>query len=295
MAKRNKGKITPYDLPHLRDQMIELSEFLSVENPIENDPLPTFARELERSEMTWVSRDMTKLAQAAAETLPEWTPAEVMPHKSGLLIWGGETGCSVTVEGHCLRAVGVTWYVRRDGALIVNTLTDVPPPNAERTPVNSRIRSAASMTLDPTREGSSLVDGPWADEHGLESEAAARESGAMLALLGATWLLAEQDGVSDREVVKTTPTKRRRFERSALTRMLPTNVQLIELRRHETVKPSGQRRAVEWSSRWLVGGHWRQQPYGPGRKQRRPVYIAPYIKGPDDKPLKSERVNVWRK
>lgn len=38
--------------------------------------------------------------------------------------------------------------------------------------------------------------------------------------------------------------------------------------------------------RWLVRGHWRQQPYGPGRAFKRPVWIAPFVKGPDDAPLK---------
>lgn len=30
----------------------------------------------------------------------------------------------------------------------------------------------------------------------------------------------------------------------------------------------------------LDSGHWRDQPCGPARSRRRPVYIAPYIKGP---------------
>jgi hypothetical protein len=48
------------------------------------------------------------------------------------------------------------------------------------------------------------------------------------------------------------------------------------------------RRAVEESgggARWklkyqvFVRGHWRKQPYGPGRKLRRPKWIYPYVKG----------------
>jgi hypothetical protein len=41
---------------------------------------------------------------------------------------------------------------------------------------------------------------------------------------------------------------------------------------------------VEWSHRWLVRGHWRNQWYST-LKEHRLIYINPHIKGPDDKPL----------
>jgi len=40
-----------------------------------------------------------------------------------------------------------------------------------------------------------------------------------------------------------------------------------------------------WEHRWIVRGHWREQPYGPNRSERRRVWIAPYIKGPEGKPM----------
>jgi hypothetical protein len=41
----------------------------------------------------------------------------------------------------------------------------------------------------------------------------------------------------------------------------------------------------------VVRGHWRQQPYGPQRTLRRPVWINPHVKGPADAPLAhTERV-----
>jgi hypothetical protein len=43
---------------------------------------------------------------------------------------------------------------------------------------------------------------------------------------------------------------------------------------------------IEYSHRWVVEGHWRNQPYGPaGNKQYKQIWISPYVKGPDDKPL----------
>lgn len=41
---------------------------------------------------------------------------------------------------------------------------------------------------------------------------------------------------------------------------------------------------VDWSRRWVVGGHWRQQWY-PSIDNHRQIWIAPYVKGPGDKPL----------
>lgn len=43
---------------------------------------------------------------------------------------------------------------------------------------------------------------------------------------------------------------------------------------------------VDWAWRWAVRGHWRQQPVGEGRKQRRTVWVHPHVKGPDDRPFK---------
>lgn len=42
---------------------------------------------------------------------------------------------------------------------------------------------------------------------------------------------------------------------------------------------------VDWTCRWIVRGHWREQWY-PSLDRHQPVFINPYIKGPDDKPLK---------
>jgi hypothetical protein len=53
---------------------------------------------------------------------------------------------------------------------------------------------------------------------------------------------------------------------------------------------------VEWSKRWVVRGHWRWQSYGPGRTERRRIWISPFIKGPDGAPLVvSEKVYDLRR
>ena len=40
----------------------------------------------------------------------------------------------------------------------------------------------------------------------------------------------------------------------------------------------------DWSHRWLVSGHWRNQWY-PSEGVRRPIWIDAFVKGPSDAPL----------
>lgn len=40
----------------------------------------------------------------------------------------------------------------------------------------------------------------------------------------------------------------------------------------------------DWSHRWLVSGHWRNQWY-PSEGVHRPIWIDAFVKGPSDAPL----------
>jgi len=81
---------------------------------------------------------------------------------------------------------------------------------------------------------------------------------------------------------------RRRLERAS--RGPRTNeVRVVTLRSIER-RGKGGHRDVEWGCRWIVRGHWRNQWY-PSAKHHQPKWIAPYMKGPEDKPLRhSERL-----
>lgn len=75
----------------------------------------------------------------------------------------------------------------------------------------------------------------------------------------------------------------------------PEDVRVVSLRRtaHGTLHEGpGEHRDVEWSCQWIVSGHWREQWY-PSAGQHRPVFVAPYIKGPEDKPLKSPGEKIY--
>ena len=77
----------------------------------------------------------------------------------------------------------------------------------------------------------------------------------------------------------------------------PPIVNIVTLRATEQVvqdkfKEHGE---GDWTHRWVVRGHWRQQWY-PSTKSHSLIWVAPYIKGPDGLPLivKEKRFEVVR-
>jgi hypothetical protein len=83
-----------------------------------------------------------------------------------------------------------------------------------------------------------------------------------------------------------------RGERRRVQRELPA-LRVLSLSSGASVRPQEAAGAVAWSRRWIVRGHWRNQPCGPSRSLRRRIWIDPFIKGPEDKPF-DERRTLWR-
>lgn len=104
--------------------------------------------------------------------------------------------------------------------------------------------------------------------------------------------------IMSQTITATTPEKGDRAQRRRLEREnLPSEVLVIQFRKTRyTSTEKGEEVAVNWSHRWIVGGHWRWQPYkdpASGGEIKKRIWISPYVKGPDDKPLKTkERVYV---
>ena len=116
--------------------------------------------------------------------------------------------------------------------------------------------------------------------------------------LHALWLLLNQTlvDVSEETVARST---RKRMGRMRL----PGRVSVVQLRRRQG-HPSDGETYVEWQHQWVVRGHWAwrvcgqdhpgAQPYKAGWGVR--LWIAPYLKGPEDKPLvQTDRVYDLRR
>lgn len=110
--------------------------------------------------------------------------------------------------------------------------------------------------------------------------------------VAATWLLAQEPTVAT-VTPKVVPGAKIKGQRR---RQAPSEVKVVELRtmKHQTVTHSSSGR--QYTHRWIVRGHWRDQPCGPGLKQRRRTWVPAYTKGPDDAPLlEKETVFAWRR
>lgn len=85
---------------------------------------------------------------------------------------------------------------------------------------------------------------------------------------------------------------RRRAE--AVAPQLGANaIHVIRLRRIEHRSHNGEATHVEWSCRWIVSGHWRRQPCGLARGDRRLLWVHSHIKGPESKPMKAPAARVF--
>ena len=92
--------------------------------------------------------------------------------------------------------------------------------------------------------------------------------------------------------IQTTPASR------PIRRHLPPSysadpvIKIIQLRRRSPATNGLEPQSRDYSCRWLVRGHWRNQFY-PSSKSHRPRFIPAYVKGPDDKPLKSTKSSIF--
>lgn len=110
---------------------------------------------------------------------------------------------------------------------------------------------------------------------------------ARFVLAGMAWLgqkvLVESRGHIERHA-------RKRYNRALGNSV--DHVRVISLRRVDRdSEPSGEGR--EFSCRWTVDGHFRNQACGVGFGERRLVYVHPYVKGPADKELRVPQRKVY--
>lgn len=110
------------------------------------------------------------------------------------------------------------------------------------------------------------------------------DAAALGELVRAAWTLFNEP--EEAEVTATTVAAQRvQTGKSRRNRHRELDVSVIDIRRHTGTRHAPTDRVVEHDHRWPVRGHWRNQPCGPGRHQRRRIWIDEHVAGPDDKPL----------
>jgi len=119
--------------------------------------------------------------------------------------------------------------------------------------------------------------------------------GVVSVRLVATWNLMRQRLVVER-TEHPDRAARRRLDRAGVADTADARtVRVISLRNPDPESRPVTGTSREYHHRWINRGHWRQQWY-PSIKDHRPVWIAPYVKGPADAPLLgAERVYSWNR
>lgn len=280
---------TPRKMPKLRDQTCRLlaDPDSGLNRVASSMGIVSLAHhELAAADLYWVTEQMAALAVSSAATLPDvrWT-ADDVPSPHGLIIWDGGIGTIDIGKDLYVQVAAVSWSPHPEGlkahlyadrrllAARAPILTEEVPPLVPIVPVLLR----TGMDWRPVNE-------------------LAPAYRTVLTSLSATWLLMQQPTIVDRTTAERDPKIERSYARAS--RPAP-EVSIVDLRRRlvpeqDPAESNGEGRT--YRHRWVVEGHWRQQAYGPGRTQRRPVFIEPHIKGPDGAPmLPTTRVNVWRR
>jgi hypothetical protein len=276
---------------------------------------------IREASLWWVSAPMVDLLEAAAAQLPgDYTLTdELVPDHAGLVIFERPLmGLDAMESGHVVQVDGFAWggghLIDRRNARTCSVQTyrrfalDMGLSPAElqmavhsgaMLAANDRAASAGgSVTFTTGNEADvwawlgrtdwvfgDSVEAPVVPSIPPGQAASHAEDRRWLAAL---WLLASQRNLTADTTEHPGRPVRRRSQRAGVD----ATVRIIDLRRPrasdftgEAPEGPGEHRDVHWSRQWVVGGHWRNQAWGPGHRWRRPVWIAPYVKGPEGKPL----------
>lgn len=340
-----RGEWSPPDprgLPGLRDELIEhlrsaaahdqtaqtLLGGLGTLSPQTGDPARDAAglladerSRLANAELYFVTEDMTRLAAAAAESLPVHTfHPEDLPAEAGFMVFAEPVGRYVptkvpNVQDTHVQVVAVSWgpsQLMQTGAGVWMTFWSFTDTEGTARMLQHTAGWSYSRAYEHVRQNTATLT--WDNEvlmrYGSDRIAIATEDSSYNELRGTTaridpeqgweqvrgttaewsqitraaWLLITQPGVTDVDDLAQSRAMRRRAERSGYK---ASPVRVVRVRDHaNTPERAGNAEERTYHVRWTVRGHWRNQWY-PSRGEHRPVWINPHIKGPRDAPLQS--------
>jgi hypothetical protein len=173
------------------------------------------------------------------------------------------------------------------------SFTDDGPPNTDDEVILDFERRRTDGTRWSLLHGSVMnfeVEDDWRARHPDGSDFNAEENRVvrdLWVMVQSAWRLMSQLVPTSQKVAP------RQARRARQRKQLSEDVTVIRLRRYRPSGEEGEGEGIEYSHQWLVRGHWRNQWY-PSIKMHRQIWIAPYVKGPEDKPLKiSRRAFEW--
>lgn len=242
-------RLMTYDLA--ADREVPESDYESVGGIYVDEWLEQLIAE---STVYWIEPDLCTVIDHAAHYLPptHQLAIEQVPARLGFVTLGEATFLPIDADKHN-RCDAIFWHRTPDG--VVLDLIDARYTD-ERDPVPQPYHRLV------TQRWGHVNHDPWAS------------------WITAFWLF----------IVQRIPhLEQQRASRATRRHVLPDRPLLHQatiatLRRREARPDEARPTDVEWSHRWLVSGHWREQYY-PSTDEHKTIWIAPYVKGPDALPL----------
>lgn len=265
-----------------RDRMADLSD--EVRTQIAYDR--KVGRNISAGELFWVSADMVALALDAASDVPGFTPETDLPAPHGVMVLEKPLPALrtwiVTADAEQLEVdlcVDVLSWTVLEGMVFIESFSRAAG-------VPDRLHEAV---LEPVR----YFRGDAAKFFASEDPEVDPASHRMMQFLAAASHLMANPAVAQRSTTAPKTPAARKATKKGHT----STVTVVDLRapKHVETGESSESGRV-YTHRWIVRGHWRNQPHGKDRAQRRITWVPSYTKGPAGKPLKeTERVWAWRR
>jgi len=309
---------SPRVMPRIRNDLAkELRHFPTRPNMSFNQTTINYFKEIadsieHSSEMWWVSEDMSKLAWdvAISGTEPDDLDEKELPAPSGIMWLNGGGGPALLTKrlpdaqffetgetpSELLSINAIAWYTPSARSSGIEGL-DIGKPRfmgLTASPALAHDSTQWDSVLSPLDVESNLIDSlripTYVTFYNLKFLP------RKLALIIMRLAREESLGEKREETIGNSAGGGRK---KAKNKKIETVTCALLRRREYASESEREAEAREYSHRWIVRGHMRNQPVGPrnaiGGQRHERVWIAPYIKGPEDKPLVlKDRVQVWR-
>lgn len=218
----------------------------------------------------WVSSEMSRLVDVAAKTMPDVVlTSAIVPDPDGVVFFASPlTGTTLDGEpddGLLVSAMSWSTFLdasSRQPGVVIATWSRV------------RVHEQGPVVWGPCGLAYWTLRDACMDDNPSQTEDRRR--------LAALWLLSAQEGVSAISSERPDRAAARRAARRS--EVVPDAMKVVRLRRPARSDNEGGSSDPNWSHRWVVSGHWRNQWF-PSLGTHLPKWIAPYVKGPDGAPL----------
>jgi hypothetical protein len=289
---------TPRGVVRLRDELLHTWQnyghlFVSQTYANLTSPQGEFVS-LERSELLWVSADMCHLLNTAEKSFPVETilREDDLPSDFGFVVFEETLSGldAVRTDDEPIHIRAMAWALARvEGKFAIHLSFYVDSNRYGHVSSLGHLAYAGSSEwfFDTAADYffPEIYEPRGLSAQALESIVEDRRRIASLLMLLHQPLVVEGIAKAGRQ-------ERRDAERRG--REAP-DVRILTLREIRRDHDDVEHRPTNWSHRWLVSGHWRNQWYAT-EQVHRPIWIAPFIKGPSEKELFIRpTVRAWRR